>query len=95
MLVPLCGKSEDLAYLAGKGHDVVGIELVEDAVKQYFATHDALPTREVDGPLVVYRAGPLTVIAGDIFAVTPSHVGAIAARRVWMSPSNALPRLRS
>ena len=31
VLVPLCGKAEDLAYLAGRGHEVVGVELVEDA----------------------------------------------------------------
>ncbi len=37
VLVPLCGKSVDLAYLAGLGHDVVGVELVEEAAAACFA----------------------------------------------------------
>jgi thiopurine S-methyltransferase len=56
---------------------VIGIELVEDAVKQFFAAHATEPERTTDGPLVIHRAGAITVIAGDIFAVTPTHVGSI------------------
>ena len=78
ILVPLCGKTEDLAYLAGQGHDVVGIELVEDAVKQFFAEHGTTPTVEPAGDdLMIYRAGAITVFAGDIFGVTETHVGPI------------------
>jgi thiopurine S-methyltransferase len=79
ILVPLCGKSEDLAYLASRGHEVIGVELVEDAVKQFFAEHGITPDTSVAGQLVIYRAGAITVIAGDIFSVTSEHVGAIDA----------------
>lgn len=77
VLVPLCGKSEDLAFLASKGHEVIGIELVEDAVKQFFDAHAIAPKRETDGALVIYRADSITLIVGDVFTVTPAHVGAI------------------
>lgn len=77
ILVPLCGKAEDLAYLAGQGHDVVGIELVEDAVRQFFAEHSTTPTITTDGALTRYAAGSITVLAGDFFAATATHVGAI------------------
>jgi thiopurine S-methyltransferase len=73
ILVPLCGKTEDLAYLAGRGHTVVGIELVEDAVRQFFAGHGIEPA--IEGQ--VYRAGALTIVAGDIFGVTPAVIGDI------------------
>ena len=33
VLVPLCGKSVDMVWLAYAGYDVVGIELVESAVQ--------------------------------------------------------------
>jgi thiopurine S-methyltransferase len=79
ILVPLCGKTEDLAYLASRGHDVIGIELVEDAVKQFFAEHGTTPETEASGEHVVYRAGAITVIAGDFFAVTPAQTGPIDA----------------
>ena len=36
VLVPLCGKSPDLLWLADRGHDVVGIEISEIAVAAFF-----------------------------------------------------------
>lgn len=77
VLVPLCGKAEDLAWLAGRGHDVVGVELVEDAVQQFFAEHGVEPTVTAQGDVRAYRAGAITILAGDLFAVTADDVGAI------------------
>jgi thiopurine S-methyltransferase len=77
VLVPLCGKAEDLAYLASLGHEVIGIELVEDAVRQFFAEHDVTPEVATRDGMTVYTAGALTIIAGDYFATTAALVGAI------------------
>jgi thiopurine S-methyltransferase len=77
ILVPLCGKTHDLAFLAGHGHEVVGIELVEDAVRQFFAEHEVTPVVEPAGSLARYSAGAITVLAGDVFATTPELVGRI------------------
>ncbi|MBP6631678.1 MAG: hypothetical protein KBG28_27125 [Kofleriaceae bacterium] len=82
VLVPLCGKAEDLAFLAGAGHDVVGIELATEAVVAFFAEHGLTP--EVTpglggGALTAYRAGPITLLAGDVFAVGPAEVGPVDA----------------
>ncbi|MGV3621784.1 MAG: thiopurine S-methyltransferase [Archangium sp.] len=79
VFVPLCGKSEDLAYLASQGIEVVGVELVEDAVKAFFAEHglDAQVTKK--GVLTAYRAAGITIFAGDFFAVTPTDVGEVDA----------------
>ncbi len=77
VLVPLCGKTEDLAYLAGQGHDVVGIELVDDAVRQFFSEHATTPTITADGALTRYTAGAITLLSGDVFAATATHVGAV------------------
>lgn len=35
VLVPLCGKSFDMRWLAERGHEVVGVEFVESAVKEH------------------------------------------------------------
>jgi thiopurine S-methyltransferase len=79
VLVPLCGKTADLAYLAGLGHEVVGVELVEDAVRAFFAERELVPeVTEAEG-LVVYRADAVTIIAGDWFATTREVVGAVDA----------------
>ena len=36
VLVPLCGKTLDMHWLAEQGHAVVGLELVEQGVKAFF-----------------------------------------------------------
>ena len=79
VLVPLCGKAEDLAFLAGAGHEVIGVELVEDAVRAFFAEHAATPSVTPRGGLTEYRAGAITILAGDVFATTPALVGAVDA----------------
>jgi len=79
ILVPLCGKTEDLAFLAAHDHEVIGIELVEDAVKAFFAEHGTTPTVTRRGPIASYVAGAITIFAGDLFAVTEADVGAIDA----------------
>jgi thiopurine S-methyltransferase len=79
VLVPLCGKTDDLAFLAGRGHTVIGIELVEDAVKAFFAEHQITPTVTHHGELARYSAGPITLIAGDLFTVTREDVGRVDA----------------
>jgi thiopurine S-methyltransferase len=77
ILVPLCGKSRDLIYFARAGHDVVGIELVEQAVREFFAEHEAKP-RIVTGPRATrYSARSLTILQADFFDVTRDDVGHI------------------
>jgi len=85
VLVPLCGKAADLAELAGHGHDVVGVELVEDAAKQFFAEHEVEPeVSSCDGftryrALITIMAAPVTIYVGDYFATTAALVGRINA----------------
>ncbi|HHQ40879.1 MAG TPA: thiopurine S-methyltransferase, partial [Chromatiales bacterium] len=43
VFVPLCGKSRDMAWLAGRGHPVVGVELSPIAVRGFFAEHGLEP----------------------------------------------------
>ena len=47
VLVPLCGDSIDLDWLIASGHRVVGSELVEEGLEQWFARH-ALTSRRDD-----------------------------------------------
>jgi thiopurine S-methyltransferase len=79
VLVPLCGKSEDLAFLAARGHRVLGIELVEDAVRAFFDEHQLAADVTRRDALAIYTSGPITVIAGDVFAVDPNLAGPLDA----------------
>ncbi len=79
VLVPLCGKSEDLASLAAQGHQVVGVELVESAVRAFFGEHQATPTITRVGPFGRYTAENVTVLVGDFFATTRELLGPVDA----------------
>lgn len=79
VLVPLCGKSEDLAWLAAQGHQVFGVELVEDAVRAFFDEHLITPTVQQHGALTRYSKDNIKLWAGDFFAVTGEHVPGVNA----------------
>ena len=74
VLVPLCGKTLDLAWLAGEGFAVLGVELAEKAVCDFFAEHQLSPQIARQGAFTVYRAGPVEIRCGDFFALTAADV---------------------
>ncbi|MEZ1318421.1 thiopurine S-methyltransferase [Pseudomonas fluorescens] len=74
VLVPLCGKSLDLLWLAHQGHEVLGIELSEKAIEDFFEEHGFDPHVSEQGPFKVYRAGSIELWSGDFFELTPGDV---------------------
>lgn len=74
VLVPLCGKSLDLAWLAGRGHQVLGIELSEKAIEDFFNEHQIQPQISEKGAFKVYRSDAIELWCGDFFALTASDV---------------------
>lgn len=80
VLVPLCGKAEDMAFLASRGHSVVGIELVEEAVQAFFREHGLEPVvRDRSERVRSYTSGAVTLLAGDLFACGRDEVGPVDA----------------
>lgn len=69
VLVPLCGKSPDLLWLAERGHAVVGVELADIAIREFFADNELDYTVAKEGPLDRYTTPglPLTLYCGDYF----------------------------
>lgn len=79
VLVPLSGKSEDMAYLASLGHEVVGVELAETAAVDFFREHGLEVEPREHGPFVKRSAGGITILQGDIFDATPEWLGEFTA----------------
>lgn len=79
VLVPLCGKSVDLVWLAAQGHQVVGVELVEAAVQRFFEEQQLTPQITTREGLVFYQAGSITIVAGDFFTTTRALLGLVDA----------------
>ncbi len=75
VLVPLCGKSADLEWLAVQGHEVVGIELSELAAQAFFSERGIEPERSEHAPFIGYSHGAITIWVGDFFAATPELTG--------------------
>jgi len=69
VLVPLCGKTPDLLWLAEQGHEVIGIELSEIAIRQLFTDHNLAYQVEEGEHLERYSADDvaLTLYCGDYF----------------------------
>ena len=86
VLVPLCGKSIDMVWLATQGFDVVGIELVESAVQEFFA-EQAIPYTVIEGAhksdIKCYKgkiAGQnIELWVADIFALSADDMGQVDA----------------
>ena len=72
VLVPLCGKSLDMAWLAAQGHGVLGVELSERAVSDFFIEHGLEPQVSQQGEFKVYRSEGIELWCGDFFALTPT-----------------------
>ena len=79
VLVPLCGKSLDLLWLAREGHEVLGVELSEKAIEDFFNEHQLDPDVSEQGPFKVYRAGTIELWCGDFFELTAGDVADCSA----------------
>ncbi|MFJ5284585.1 thiopurine S-methyltransferase [Pseudomonas sp. NPDC088429] len=79
VLVPLCGKSLDLLWLAARGHRVLGIELSEKAVEDFFSEQQLQPQISEHGVFKVYRAGTIELWCGDVFALSAADVADCSA----------------
>ena len=69
VLVPLCGKSLDLMWLASLGYRVLGVELSEQAVEAFFSEQGLMPRISQRGVFKVYQADLIEVWCGDFFAL--------------------------
>ncbi|MGB0513503.1 MAG: thiopurine S-methyltransferase [Wenzhouxiangellaceae bacterium] len=67
VLVPLCGKSLDLRWLAARGHAVTGLELSGQAIAEFFQHAGITPDQEPSDHATRWSAGPYTLIEGDFF----------------------------
>lgn len=70
VFVPLAGKSRDMVWLATQGHRVIGVELSDVAVREFFQEGGQVPNRSSAGVFEVSSAGPFEMYCGDFFEMT-------------------------
>lgn len=79
VLVPLAGKSRDMVWLTEHGYRVIGIELSEIAVREFFAECGLHAEHSAEG---VWTSGAYTLICSDIFALDRARVEALAGQAI-------------
>lgn len=79
VLVPLCGKSLDLMWLATQGYRVQGVELSEQAVEAFFNEQGLTPRISRQGVFKVYQADLIEVWCGDFFSLDAAVVADCSA----------------
>ena len=79
IFVPLSGKTRDMVWLAEQGHKVIGAELSERAVRDFFEESGLSPTITASGPFRIFKAGAFTIYQGDFFALAADALGDVAA----------------
>ncbi len=76
VFVPLCGKSHDLRWLRARGHAVVGVELAEKAVLEFFAEDGVEVEPDADG---CFAAQGYRLFCRDFFELGPETLGRFAS----------------
>ncbi len=79
VLVPLCGKSQDLAWLAAQGYQVIGVELSPLAVGAFFEEQRLCPAQKSHGQHSGHCVDGIEIWCGDFFELQHSQVGRIDA----------------
>ena len=67
VMVPLCGKSLDMLWLAKQGHTIVGLEMVEQAVEAFFFENKLVYSSRGSNSHIRHTSGPFTIIQGNLF----------------------------
>ena len=80
MLVPLCGKSLDMLWLAREGHRVIGIEISDIACRDFYLENQLRHTRR-EGPRFIKfvgghnrNGGGVELWCGDFFDLKPDDL---------------------
>ena len=79
VFVPLCGKSLDMCFLAEQGHNVLGCELNQIAVQDFFKDNQLPVSHRLQGEHQFYSTEQITLIQGDIFTLPKSECQHISA----------------
>ena len=74
IFVPLCGKSNDLIWLKEQGHKIIGVEISEIAINDFFREQDLVPQITPDNSLTKYSSEPFVIYCGDYFNLSLHQV---------------------
>lgn len=78
ILVPLCGKSQDMLWLLEQGYRVVGIELSDIAAEAFFTENNMVPRLTRETGFSRWSGDGLELLCGNFFNLGTNDVGPCA-----------------
>jgi thiopurine S-methyltransferase len=79
VFVPLCGKSQDMAWLHEQGYPVLGIEWSPLAVETFFKDNGYTPQQYQRGAFGVSEIEGIRILCGDFFDLKREDLQAVKA----------------
>lgn len=79
VLVPLCGKTRDLIWLAEQGLQITGVELSDIACKAFFTENNLKYDTQLMAGFTRYFADKIEIYCGDLFALPVNKLSKITA----------------
>ena len=79
IFVPLCGKSLDMNYLIQKNFNVIGVEMSELAIQQFFDENKLSYTISKEEEFELYEGDGIKIYCGDYFDLQSNHLDNVKA----------------
>jgi len=67
VFLPLCGKAQDIVWLAQQGYEVIGIELSQIAIEAFFTENSLDYESFATDRFTIYRSANISLLQGDFF----------------------------
>ena len=77
VLVPLCGKSRDMAWLSEQGIQVIGVEISKIAAEQFFEQEQKNYTCRQEHKFTIFESGGIQLWQGDFFDLDPDRLPSV------------------
>jgi thiopurine S-methyltransferase len=78
VFVPLCGKSLDLLYLREHGKEVLGVEIANQALNEFFEENQlSYQKKKGPGNFTVWTTEEITLFEGDLFELTSDELAQV------------------
>jgi len=79
VLVPLCGKSLDMVWLANNSHQVLGIECSDKAIDEFFQLQDLVPDVKTIENFKKHGSADYSILRGDFFKLDNEVLADVSA----------------
>ena len=79
VLVPLCGKSLDMIWLAQQGHNVLGVELSSKALDAFISDNSLTARPYRDENFTGYELSSMKLLCGDFFNLNQAYTSDVNA----------------